>query len=64
MGDRIMRIPETVKITGRSKSSLLRDEKLGTFPQRRKIGRYAVGYLESEVNMWLQKLQEADKSNV
>lgn len=62
MDDRILRIPEVVKVTGRSKSSLLRDEKLGTFPARKKIGLYAVGYLESEVNTWLRKLQEAGKS--
>ena len=40
MQDRIIRISEAVTITGRSKSSLMRDEKSGIFPRRIRTGKY------------------------
>ena len=60
MEDRFIRIPEAVIITGRSKSSLLRDEDRGTFPKRKRIGKYAVGYKLSEIQAWLDSRPEVN----
>lgn len=52
--DRIMRTKEVIAVTGRSRSSIHRDEKAGAFPKRRKIGQHAIGWLESEINGWMK----------
>ena len=53
MADRILRAKEVMRITGRSRTSLWRDELEGTFPQRVRIGRNAVGWRLSQVMAWL-----------
>jgi prophage regulatory protein len=37
-----------------SRSTLLRWEKLGLFPRRRKIGPNRIAYLESEIKSWVE----------
>jgi prophage regulatory protein len=37
-----------------SRSTLLRWEKLGLFPKRRRIGPNRIAYLENEINNWLE----------
>lgn len=39
---------------GLSLSTIWRMEKAGLFPRRRKLSPGAVGWLESEINEWLQ----------
>ncbi|MGI9319185.1 MAG: helix-turn-helix transcriptional regulator [bacterium] len=51
--DRILRLAEVMKLTGRSKSSIYRDERRGTFPKRRRLGANAVGWLHSEIQQWI-----------
>lgn len=51
--DRIVRPKEAASITGRSLSSIWRDEKAGLFPQRVRIGHSAVGYRHSELMQWI-----------
>jgi prophage regulatory protein len=51
--DRIIRSTEVERITGRSRVSIWRDEKAGTFPRRVRIGKAAVGWRLSEVMNWL-----------
>lgn len=51
--DRIVRTKELVHLTGRSRTSIWRDELEGTFPQRVRIGRNAVGWRLSQVMAWL-----------
>lgn len=53
---RILRRPEVIDITGRSSSSLDRDEKSGKFPARVKLGRNAIGWWEDEVFEYLESL--------
>lgn len=55
--DRILSREETSAITGRSLSSMWRDERAGAFPQRRKKGAKSVGYFLSEVTAWMQTLE-------
>jgi prophage regulatory protein len=56
MKDRILRPREVVEMTGKSLGTLYRDERDGTFPQHRKIGKRAVGWLESEVEEWMKNI--------
>lgn len=46
------RVRELVR--GPSRSTLLRWEKLGLFPRRRRIGPNRIAYLENEINGWLE----------
>lgn len=54
MRDRFLRSQEVRQKTGLSLSTIWRQERTGDFPKRRLIGRKAVGWLESEVETWLQ----------
>ena len=56
---RFMREPEILKITGLSRATIVRLEKEGRFPLRRKISRQCVGWLSSEVDQWMTDLPDA-----
>lgn len=51
--DQILRQRELIKLVGLSRVSLWRLERLGLFPQRRRIGRHAIGWLKSDIDAWL-----------
>jgi prophage regulatory protein len=51
--DRILRDAAVKEITGLSRTTRREMERRGTFPQRRRLGPGAVGWLESEVYDWL-----------
>lgn len=53
MQDRIIRLPEVLRITGLSRTSLYRLKKKGQFPSSIKLGDWMVGWWESEVYTWL-----------
>ena len=63
MQDQILRLPKVMELTGKSRTTLWRDEKEGRFPKRVKIGPRAVGWLRSSVEKWLQELKEAAQAN-
>lgn len=52
---RIMRLPEVKAITGLSRSTIYFRIGLGTFPDRIRLGGHAVGWLENEIQEWLQR---------
>ena len=54
MRDRILRVQEVEEVVGRDSVTIWRDEKAGRFPRRLKIGPRAVGWLQSEIQEWLQ----------
>lgn len=54
--DRVLRLPEVLKITGLSHSTIWRKEKEGTFPGRLSLGPNSSGWLMSEVNEWLESM--------
>ena len=58
-GDRMLRLPEVIDITGRSGTAIWRDERRGTFPMRIKIGSRAVAWRLSEVIEWLEERERA-----
>ena len=54
--ERIIRIPEVVKITGLSKTTIWRRVKSGDFPAPLRLGSLAtrsVGWREGEVERWI-----------
>ena len=57
--DRIIRLPETLIITGISRGSIYRLMPLGKFPKQVKLSERAVGWRESDLTAWLESRQEA-----
>lgn len=51
----VLRLPEVIKKTGRSRSSIYADVKLGKFPKPISLGERAIGWIESEIEEWLHK---------
>ena len=59
--DRILRIPEVVKITGLSRTTIWRRVKSGDFPAPVRLGNLvtrSVGWRESQVKQWLDSRPE------
>jgi prophage regulatory protein len=61
---RMLRIHEVEDRVGVTRSTIARWEKAGKFPARRQLGRGAIGWLETEINEWLQSLPRADSGNL
>ena len=51
--DRFLRQPEVLQRIGVSWVTILRWEKQGLFPRRRKIGPRLVAWLESDIDHWV-----------
>ncbi len=52
---RLVRSLEVVRKVGLSRVTIWRMEREGTFPKRRQIGAGAVGWLEHEIDEWIEK---------
>lgn len=55
-GERVLRDREVTERVGFSRNHLLKLEKAGRFPKRRRVGARAAGWLESDVDAWLRAL--------
>jgi prophage regulatory protein len=55
MTDRFLREREVRSMTGLSRTTRWRLERVGQFPRRRQISPGAVGWLESEVLAWMNR---------
>ena len=53
MTDRIIRLPEVIKMTGLSRSSIYAFKDAGTFPETVKLGKRSVGWVEAQVIEWI-----------
>ena len=51
---KILRRPAVEAITGLSRSTIYQHKKEGTFPKPIRLGRKAVGWIESEIFAWLE----------
>ena len=51
---KILRLPEVIDRVGKSKASVYRDEAAGRFPKRMALGANSVGWLESEIDSWIE----------
>ena len=50
----ILRLPDLVRVTGLSRTTLWRLEREGTFPPRVRLSENSVGWREDEVLTWLE----------
>jgi prophage regulatory protein len=51
----ILRLPEVIKVTGLSRSSIYAMIDRGQFPKQITLGARAVGWLDSEIEAWIEK---------
>ncbi|MFM9889894.1 MAG: helix-turn-helix transcriptional regulator [Rickettsiales bacterium] len=51
--DRLLRLPEVIRITGLSRATIYRLMKAGVFPTQVKLTTQAVGWRLSQVHEWL-----------
>ena len=54
MSHTILRLPEVKRSTGLSRSTIYLRMAQGTFPKSVPLGPRAIGWLESEIEAWLQ----------
>lgn len=60
MSNRFIRLPEVMRRTGFGRAWIYRMIERGEFPSQVKLGRRAVGFVESEVDAWVdQRIQAA-----
>jgi prophage regulatory protein len=52
--DRILRFPEVIRLTGISKSTILRAMERNKFPKYRRLSQASVGWLASDVFKWIK----------
>ncbi|QBG85820.1 AlpA family phage regulatory protein [Xanthomonas oryzae] len=58
--DAIIRMPEVIKITALSESTIRRAMRAGTFPKTRRLGARAIGWQESAIRAWLAGLGSSE----
>jgi prophage regulatory protein len=61
MADSILRLPAVKTRTGLSRSTIYLRVSQGTFPRPVSLGGRAVGWLEEEIQEWLQRQIEASR---
>lgn len=54
INERALRLPDVIKITGLKRSSIYKYINENAFPKPISLGARCVGWLESEINTWLQ----------
>ncbi len=62
MMHRILRLPAVKASTGLSRSTIYQRVSEGTFPRPVSLGGRAVGWLENEIQDWLQQRIEASRN--
>ncbi len=60
----ILRIPEVKRSTGLSRSTIYLRIAQGTFPKPVNLGGRAVGWIEAEIEEWLEQRIEASRKIV
>lgn len=54
MSHQILRLPEVISRTGRSRSSIYQGIKDGTFPKPIKLGARSIGWPSSAIDDWIE----------
>ena len=57
----ILRLPAVVKITGLSRSTIYNRISENRFPRQISLGGRAIGFVESEINLWIQEKIELSR---
>ncbi|MGY6404615.1 helix-turn-helix transcriptional regulator [Vibrio parahaemolyticus] len=63
MSNKIIRLPEVIKETGLSRSTIYLRMSKGDFPQSISLGDRAVGWLQGEVNQCLEQRISASRNS-
>ncbi|ORT48955.1 AlpA family transcriptional regulator [Vibrio sp. qd031] len=61
MSYKIMRLPEVINMTGLSRSTIYLRMYHGVFPQPISLGERAIGWLQTDVEQWLEACVVASK---
>lgn len=59
MNELILRLPEVIKITGLSRSSIYLMANNGEFPKQIALGKRSVGWVKAEIENWINQKQAA-----
>jgi prophage regulatory protein len=62
MSNKIIRLPAVKDKTGLSRSSIYLRMSKGKFPKSISLGDRAIGWLESDVDQWIESIVAASKS--
>lgn len=62
MSNKIIRLPEVIKKTGLSRSTIYLRMSKGDFPLSISLGERAVGWVEQDIDQWLDTCISASKS--
>lgn len=57
----MIRLPEVMKLTGKSRSSIYLDISKEKFPKPYKIGDRSVAWKYSDINSWLEAISDLSK---
>ena len=61
----LFRLPEVMARTGLSRSEIYRREALGQFPRRVSLGARSVGWLSTEIQVWIEtRIRESRERGV
>lgn len=63
INERIIRMPEVMRMVGLSSATIYRRIKAGEFPGPVKLGKHASGWLLSAVQGWIQKQAGLEPAN-
>ena len=65
MYNKILKLPAVIEITGKCRSAVYQQISEGTFPRQISLGPRAVGWLESEIQEWIDsRIQSRDAENL
>lgn len=60
--NKVYRLPQVVELVGLSPTTIWRKENAGTFPPRRKLSNRLVGWLASDIQDWLESLEQGQRA--
>jgi len=60
--DRVLNVNEVIKKTSLGRTTIYRQMKAGTFPKQVSLGGQRVGWLESDIKRWLEKIRHSHVS--
>lgn len=60
---KIVRLPELITITGLARSTIYKHISEGTFPKPVPLSSRSVGWIDEEIDQWLQRALEKRNTN-
>ena len=61
--NRILKLPEVIRVSGLARSTIYLRMKEKTFPTPIKLGERSVGWIEEEIQNWINQQIEASRSS-